>query len=180
MTNTKEKILLLLYAGLAFGFSYTLHRQWKIIKGVAKEWKRINEKNLRKEVRNLYRARMIEKKENSDGTITLVLTDKGKLKALTYKFEEMKIKEENWDGKWRMVVFDIPEKLKGGRDALREKLKKIGFYELQKSVLVYPYECKNEIDFLVEFFQIRKYVRFVIVDFIDNELHLKKNFGLVG
>ena len=90
----------------------------------------------------------------------------------------MKIKGENWDGKWRLVVFDVPEKLKKGRNALREKLKKIGFYELQKSVFVFPYKCKDEVDFIVEFFNLRKYVRFGVLESIDNELDLKKVFDL--
>jgi len=91
----------------------------------------------------------------------------------------MKIKRENWDGKWRIVVFDIPEKIKRGRDALREKLKELGFYELQKSVFVFPYKCQNEIEFVIEFFNLRKYVRFGTLDSIDNNLHLKKIFKLI-
>jgi len=54
----------------------------------------------------------------------------------------------------------------------------LGFYELQKSVWIFPYECKNEIDFIVEFFGLRKYVRFGILESINNELHLKKIFNL--
>jgi DNA-binding transcriptional regulator PaaX len=76
------------------------------------------------------------------------------------------------------VVFDIPEKLKRGRDALREKLKELGFYELQKSVFVFPYECRDEIEFIIEIFELRKYVRFGVLEEIDNELHLKKIFEL--
>ena len=33
-------------------------------------------------------------------------------------------------------AFDIPEKFKKGRDALRWRLKKSGFRELQKSILI--------------------------------------------
>ena len=90
----------------------------------------------------------------------------------------MKIKENLWDGKWRTVIFDIPEKLKSARNALRDKLKEVGFHELQKSVFVFPYECKDEIDFIIEFFNLRQYVRYGIFDFIDNDLHLRKTFNL--
>ena len=92
--------------------------------------------------------------------------------------KEMKIKENLWDGKWRTVIFDIPEKLKSARNALRDKLKEVGFHELQKSVFVFPYECKDEIDFIIEFFNLRQYVRYGIFDFIDNDLHLRKTFNL--
>ena len=174
----KQKILLLLLAGATFGFSYTPSHQYRILKTLSKEWRKIDRENLKKEVRNLYRSRLIEAKENPDGSLTYVLTNKGKVKALTYHFQEMKIKENQWDNKWRAVIFDIPEKVKASRNALRDKLKELGFYELQKSVFVFPYECKDEIDFIIEFFNLRKYVRYGIFDFIDNDLHLRKVFHL--
>jgi len=178
MSPTKQKILLLLLGGIAFGYSYTPGKQWKILKEVAYEWKKINKEKLKKEIRDLYRSKSIKRKENPDGSYTIILTEKGKLKALTYHFQNMKIKNEKWDGKWRIVVFDIPEKLKKGRDALRGRLKKLGFYEFQKSVFVFPYECKDEIDFIVEFFNLRRYVRFGVLESIDNDLHLRKIFNL--
>ena len=178
MSDLKQKILLLLFGGIAFGYSYTPNRQWRILKEVARAWKEINEKKLRKEIKELYRSKLVAKKENPDGSYTVVLTEKGKLRALTYHFKKMRIENKKWDGKWRMVVFDVPEKKRKGRDALREELKRIGFYELQRSVFIFPYKCKDEIDFVIEFFQLRKYVRFCVLESIDNELHLKKIFNL--
>jgi len=178
MSSIKQKILLLLFSGMAFGYSYTPGRQWKILKGVSQEWKKINNEELRKEISTLYRSKVVKKKRNKDGSYTIVLTEKGKVRALTYYFQEMKIKKGKWDGEWRLVIFDIPEKVREGRRALREKIKELGFYELQKSVWIFPYECKDEIDFIVEFFNLRKYVRFGVLKSIDNELHLKKIFGL--
>ncbi len=178
MDSTKQKILLLLLGGIAFGYSFTPQNQWRVLKYVSREWKKIDKEKLRKEIRNLYRSKIIKSKENPDGSYTIFLTDKGKLKALTYHFEKMRIEGKKWDNKWRLIVFDIPEKIREGRRALREKIKKLGFYELQKSVFIFPYECKNEIDFIIEFFNLRKYVRFAILESIDNELHLKKIFNL--
>lgn len=174
----KEKILLLFFGGLALGCTYSIRRQWKILRWVAREWKKIDEKTLIEEVRKLYRSKLVAKKENQDGTFSFVLTDKGKLKTLTYRFEEIKIKKKDWDGKWRLVVFDIPEKLRRGRDALRDKLKELGFYELQKSVFILPFDCQNELEFLIEFFNLRRYVRFALLETIDNEPHLKQIFEL--
>ena len=178
MNAVKEKILLLLMAGIAFGFSYDPRRQWKIFKGVAKEWREIDRRKLYSEIKKLYQSKLITKKKNPDGSFTFLLTDRGKLRALTYRFQEMKIERKNWDGKWRIVVYDIPEKIKKGRDALRAKLKGLGFHELQKSVFVFPYECKNEIDFIIEFFNLRKYVRVGVLETIDNDLHLRKIFKI--
>lgn len=178
MEEIKRKILLLLLAGISFSLTWHPGKQWKIIKQLSKEWKKIDDEVLKEEIKKLYRSRLVERKKNPDGSFTFVLTEKGKLKALTYHFQNMKIKKENWDGKWRIVIFDIPEKMKSARDALREKLKELGFYELQKSVFVFPFECKNEIDFVIEFFNLRKFVRFGLLESIDNELHLKEIFKL--
>jgi len=178
MSPTKQKILLTLLTGVALGFSYSPNMQYRIIKEMGREWKKINKEKLKRDIRDLYRSHLIEEKENSDGSLTYVLTKKGKLKALTYHFNEMKIKKPKWDGKWRIVIFDIPEKLKLTREYLRQKLKDLGFWELQKSVFVIPYPCEEEIDFIIEYFNIRKYVRCGILETIDNDLHLRKIFKL--
>ncbi len=178
MKPLSQKVLLILLTGATLSVCYTPRQYWRTIKIAGKEWKEINKKQLRYELRKLYQSRLVQRKENPDGSTTMVLTEKGKLKALTYRFEEMTIEKKNWDGKWRMVGFDVPEKVRWGRDALRKKIKKLGFYELQKSVFVFPYDCKNEIDFIIEFFEIRKYVRFGILESIDNGQHLKEIFKL--
>jgi len=174
----KRKMMLLLFGGIAFGYAITPSRQWKVLKEVSSTWKKLDEKILKDMIRQLYQSRIVEKKENSDGSYTIVLTEKGRMKALTYYFEEMKIKKGKWDNKWRLIIFDIPEKNRLGRNVIRGKIKKLGFYELQKSVWVYPYECKDEIDYIIEYYNLRKYVRFLVADFIDNELHLKEIFKL--
>jgi len=178
MNSTQKKILLLLMSGLALSLSYNPRRHWRIIKETKKEWQRIGEDELRKEINNLYRSRVVKAKDNSDGTCTIILTERGRLKSLTYKLSEMSIQKKEWDGKWRVVIFDIPEKIREGRDAIRQKLKNLGFVELQKSVFVYPYECKNEIDFVIEFFGLRKYVRYGVMESIDNAPHLQHLFHL--
>lgn len=79
----------------------------------------------------------------------------------------------------RVVLFDVPEDQKELRDALRMRFKRLGLIELQKSVFVHPYDCRNEIDFIIEFFDARRYVRFIEALHIDNELHLKHRFRLL-
>ena len=179
MKPLSQKILLILFTGATLSLCYTPRQYWRTIKIAGKEWKNINKKELQYEIRKLYQSKFVKKENNKDGSITMILTDKGKFKALTYHFENMAIDKKNWDGKWRLLVFDIPEKIRWGRNALRKKIKELGLYELQKSVFVFPYDCKNEIDFIVEFFGIRRYVRFGILETIDNEGHLKKIFNLI-
>ncbi|MBU2540092.1 hypothetical protein KJ786_02950 [Patescibacteria group bacterium] len=179
MNTVKEKILLLLLGGIAFGCSYTHGKQLKILRTVSKEWKKINQKELKREISDLYRFKFIEKNKKENGLIEILLTKKGELKALNYQLDNLKNKKGKWDGKWRIVAFDIPEKYKRGRDALRQKLKKIGFCKLQKSIFITPYECKKEIGLLVKFFNLNKYVRFGILESIDNENYFEKVFKLI-
>lgn len=183
MKEIKKNLLLLLLGGVQIGCNYKIGRQRFIYKDVRKLWQNLTSENISalkfsKEIKNLYRSKLVKKSINKDGAITLVLTDKGKVKALTYKFEEMRIKKQDWDNKWRIVVFDIPEKFRWGRDSLRKKLRDLGFCELQKSVFIFPFECRDEIDFIVEIYDIRKFVRYGVLETIDNEPHLREIYGL--
>lgn len=99
---------------------------------------------------------------------------KNKIKSLIFK--QKKSKKEKWDGYWRIVVFDVPEKLKRTREALRDLLKDIGFYKLQGSVWVYPYKIPEFLDETLNDNQIKKYVRFLLVKEVYYDWDIKKNF----
>jgi len=179
MHSLSQKILFSLLGIIAMGFSYSPRQQRMAFRMIVGEWKDLTDKELKKQVNNLYRSKLIKRKINKDGTITLTLTDKGKMKALTYKFEEIKLaKRKDWDGRWHVVFFDIPEKQRISRDIFRDKIKKIGFYELQHSVFAFPYECENELEYIIETYKISKWVRFGVLEKIDNDIYLRKFFGL--
>ena len=177
--ETQRKILILLLGGVALGLSGSPRKSFRILKEMERGWEEIDRRQLKRAIQNLYESRLIKEKCNQDDTVTLILSDKGKEKALTYNLDEMKIKKpKRWDGKWRIVLFDIPEKTRNLRDAFRHHLKRLEFFEFQKSVFVHPYDCKDEIDYLIEIYDARKFIRFIVADSIDNELHLKSHFGL--
>lgn len=178
--TVQRRILLLLMGGLALGISGSPRRYFRILKMMGREWKKIERQALQRAIASLYQSKLVSCKDNSDGSVAIVLTEKGKERALTYKLDKMIIpKPDRWDGKWRLVIFDVPESEKRVRDALRRQLKQLDFCELQKSVFVHPFPCFNEVEFWVEFYQARPYVRQIIAEWIDNELHLKKNFNLI-
>ena len=180
MGGLKKKVLLLLLAGLALGLTKSPKKHWWILKQVPKEWEKENRQALERAINSLYISRLVEEKNNKDGSTTLVLNENGKQRALRFNIDKLEIKKpEKWDEKWRIVMFDIPEKLKGLRDTLRLHFQEIGLIELQKSVLVYPYACNREIEFILELYNARKHVRFVLAENIDIELHLKKKFNLI-
>ena len=178
--DTKEKILLLLLSGLVMSLSKSPKGYYKILNDLPRQLKEVRRKRLHDIVREFYNDRIVDYKEDKDGFTRIVLTKEGQKKALKFKIDEIEIKvPAKWDGKWRIVIFDIPEKFKKAREALRRKLKDLGFLELQKSVFILPYECEDEIDFIVEVFQIRPHVRFVRANYFTNEEQLKIKFGLI-
>ena len=65
------------------------------------------------------------------GKLILKLTDAGRT---VYLLSNDNV--DNWDGKWRIVIFDIPEQKRLIRDLFRRNLKKWGFKHLQKSVWI--------------------------------------------
>ena len=177
---TQRKILLLLLAGLALGLTRSPKRHWWVLKQIPKEWQKVDRQALERAINTLYTSHLVEEKHHIDGTTTLILSENGKQRALRFNIDKMEIKKPTqWDRKWRIVMFDIPEKLKRLRDSLRLHFKEIGLIELQKSVFVSPYPCSKEIEFILEFYNARKHVRFVLAENIDNELHLKKKFNLI-
>ena len=177
--KNQQKILLLLLAGVSITLSHSpRHHKW-VLKELNKELKNIKKENLDRAIESLYKSKFVEEKNNLDGTTTLILNEKGKKLALTYDIENMYFnKPLKWDKKWRIISFDIPEKYKFVRNILRSKIKDIGFFEFQKSVFIFPYDCKKEIEYLIEFYNIRKFIRFIVAVEVDNELHLKQRFKL--
>ena len=110
------------------------------------------------------------------------ITENGKKKVLLYKLDEMKIKRnKKWDGLWRVAAFDIPERHRKARMALSRKMKEMGLLSLQKSLFISPFDFLDELDFIGEVFNVRKYiVYFTIKNFFDKnqENFLKNNFEL--
>ena len=174
-----QKILLLMSAGLTLSLTRRPDQYFKIVENTYHEWKKINNRSLHAAIKKLYQSKMVVYRENNDKTITLVLTENGKEKILIYDLDNIKLQQQDkWDGLWRIVIFDVPERFKKGRNALSSKLKQLGLYPLQKSVFIYPYECKDEVDFIVEFFRLKPYVRFILAKETDIDLDLKYKFKL--
>jgi len=175
----KRKILLLLGAGVALGLANNPRSQKHVFKTLKREWRNINKRYLYKAITEFKQKRLVDFIEQEDGFTKIIITEKGKLKALKFKIDVIKIPRPLvWDKKWRMIMFDIPEKRRSARNVLREKLKDIGFKEIQKSVFVHPYPCFDEINFVTEYFQLRKFVRFGEMVNLSNEEELKLKFKL--
>jgi len=174
-----EQILLHLYGSIDYGFSYRAKKMFGIEDlFVSSSWKKYKKKEIRDGFKNLKRLKFVQQKKQYDGSTIISLSEKGKLRALNIRFRLLNNKKEYWDKKWRMVAFDIPNTHRKGRDAIRYRLRLGGFYELQESMFIYPYNCEKEIRDFVVLFKIEKYVRFALLDFIDGQDSLIQLFKL--
>ena len=175
----KEKILLLLLGGIALGLTHSPKQYFEILGKMFDDWKGVRKSNVKRSIKNLYCLGMLKEIKNKDGTISIILSEKGKKAAKIYSIDNLKIdKPKKWDGNWRMVIFDIPERIKKVREALRMHLRNLGFYELQKSVFIYPLPCAEEINQIIDFYDISEYVRILMVHSLDNEDELRNEFKI--
>lgn len=108
------------------------------------------------------------------------LTHNGEEKLRRWEFAGFKFnKPKRWDGKWRVVIFDIPDKKKTIRDNVRRLFKSADFYLLQESVWVYPYDCEDIIALLKTDFGIGKNLLYLVVEELENDKYLREHFGLI-
>lgn len=114
--------------------------------------------------------------ERNKHDIAIYPTEKGVKLMERYQVLEMKIeKPKKWDGKIRVVAFDIPNTQRMKRNAFRYKLKELGFYSSQKSVWLHPFDCKKQIQILKDFFGLNnKQVSFFIAERIEDKQLLER------
>jgi len=137
--------------------------------------KSVRQKMIRQKMNELKRRGYLREYKNG-----WELTPKGRIeiiKIILWKKLEMK----KWDGKWRVIIFDIPEMSRQDRDFLRRELKWIGFIELQKSVWIFPYDMEKEMIALLKLWRLefRGDIQFLVVEKITDEEKLKKSFSLL-
>lgn len=149
--------------------------------------KQTNRNNVAKTDKNKFRSAFLYLKrrgliniEYRGRQMYFSLTKEGRRQAGRYKIDDLKIKKEkNWDKKWRILIFDIQDKQKIKREALRGKLKELGLRKLQKSVWVYPYNFKKEMTILRDFFGIEKSeMKIITASEIEDDLCIREYFKL--
>lgn len=114
---------------------------------------------------NLIRSGYVET-QIVDGNKSVRLTVKGKIKMLESK------NNNDQDGKYRYVSYDIPETMKRQRDQFRRVIKRIGFRQLQKSLWVCPFVKADQIDLVLDNLKIRPYVAYLVVDYTNIDVYV--------
>ena len=113
---------------------------------------------------------------SKNGQKFIQLTKQGQLEILFAKAEV--VKTDKWDGRWRIIIFDIPEDAREKRDVLRRLLKRNNFAKLQASVFASPYPLNRQAVVYLKESGLGQYIRLMRVDDIDEDIDLRKKFQL--
>ena len=145
-----------------------------------KNWDKIKRQRIHEAIRRLNQKRLIGLTQKGD-YLYIEITENGRKLIKNFDYDNIELpSHNNWDKKWRLVIFDLPEKQNKERHILSKKLKTLGFYPLQESVFIYPYDCRDEIDFVCEFLSVGRHVNYCIVESLDKrEGNLRKIFDLL-
>lgn len=138
--------------------------------------KRQRERELRRVLHYMKQRGLVSYKPR-DYENGIILTDAGRKRIEKSTYANLSIPApKKWDKKWRIVFFDIPEAQSSKRKALTQKLRLIGYRQLQLSIWIHPFPSRAEIEAIAERNNIRRYLTYVEVESIDGEASLLKLF----
>ena len=107
------------------------------------------------------------------------VTPKGKNTLSEAKIWELTVPTPKvWDGRWHLVLFDIPNDKRKRRDIFRARLKELGLILYQNSVWIYPYPLKQTVMEVTDFYKLSPCVSFVVAEYVTGEKRLRKHFKL--
>lgn len=138
----------------------------------AEYYEHLNKRRIQASLRYLKRKQFIA----FPGKGRFTITKKGSARLARINIDNIVIKRVAWDGKWRLITFDIPEQKEQKREYFRKRLKEIGFYHFQRSVFIIPYPCEKEIDAICEELGIESNVHLITAESFEGDEELKKHF----
>lgn len=83
-----------------------------------------------------------------------------------------------WDGRWRMLIFDISEDRKYCREKIRNTLRQAGFMRLQDSIWIFPFDCEKLVTLLKTDLKVGKELLFVVAEEIEGDSRARDFFGV--
>jgi phenylacetic acid degradation operon negative regulatory protein len=83
-----------------------------------------------------------------------------------------KLTSHEWDKKWRVIMYNIPEEKRQIRDELRKELMWIGFGSLSNGCWVSPNNFKKEINLLISKYEIEEYVHLFLSEYVGPQSNL--------
>ncbi len=105
--------------------------------------------------------------EQLSGKRGILLTKKGNKRVLRIQ-QKLGRQPKRKDGKWQMIIFDVPEEKKKLRELLRSTLRFFGYEYLQDSVWVCPYDVGKETEKFLQENSLDEYVRIFLIEEINS------------
>lgn len=181
----KQYVLAALGIGVVLGGSVLFTPNFPIILGsilgIIEEIKgiKIPKKKVQRVLKQLEKKQLIQI-ERKGNEVYVTVKNKDDVSILKYSLKEVLNlkKKKDWQGRWFLVVFDVPERERNKRDYLRRFLKEIGFYPYNQSVYVFPYECEKEITLVKKIVEGGKYISYIIAERLEKQDQLKTYFKI--
>lgn len=99
------------------------------------------------------------------GNKALILTKKGFDKAVRAQFAlENDSMEKRKDGRWVMLIFDVPEKYKKSRELLRRILYQLKYKMFQQSAWISPYDVSDRTEELLQEYSLDEFVKIFLIE----------------
>ncbi len=119
--------------------------------------------------------------EENKGRRFIHITEKGRVEVHKILVKNYQIPEQAlWDGKWRVLIFDVREERRKTRAILRLLLRSTGFVRLQDSVWVYPYPCDEFVTLARAYLKSGiSEIRVIVAETIESDRSLRKHFNLL-
>lgn len=143
----------------------------------ANEWKKFNIWRLKQVLKRMHQQKLVEIVEQDEGYLVKI-SNNGKKKLLKFNLGKMELGNKSWDGKWRIIIYDILTGKKEQANLFRQTLKRLKFFQLQKSVYITPFKCYDEIEYLRQVCDVDREVLILTVSGLENEAAYKEYFGL--
>jgi phenylacetic acid degradation operon negative regulatory protein len=135
-TKTRELLYMLLWT-----CDVSTRPTWRNLTDSFEGW--AYRKGLLRQLQRLEAQQFIEQTSGDSADRLFRLTDAGRLQALGGR-DPLRRWEWQWDGHWRVILFDVPESRRAYRLRLRQCLRERGFGCLQGSVWVTPHPAHEE------------------------------------
>lgn len=175
-------VLASVYAATAIGMVAVAPNSVQLLRYVQKYFgpKEKLSRRISQAITRLHSKGLIVRVKTEKG-FSLKLTEKGNLLAASLEARESTHTDrpKRWDGKWRIVIFDVWERRRGVRDRLRLMLQKGGFIKIQNSVWVYPYDCEELFTFLRIDLRLGKGMLYIVAEEIEHDEKLRQHFHLL-
>ncbi|MBI2593456.1 hypothetical protein HYW44_02330 [Candidatus Daviesbacteria bacterium] len=131
---------------------------------------KIDTRRINQELKRLQKRGLVEIIKRKNGLHSVKLTKEGKEKLKKLQIDNLVIEKPlRWDGRWRIIIFDIPILKNNSRQLLRKKMQNLGFYKLQNSVFIYPYPCLEVVEFIRSYFGVKEEVTYLESNLLENQ-----------